>query len=59
MNSTPEEIRDMEHMHRKMSYNQITEYIYAGNNLCCQTHFEMELLAKGISAKYSAKSLFS
>lgn len=56
MPPTPEEVRHMEHMHTKMSYNQITDYIYAGNNLCCQTHFEMELLSKGISADISIES---
>lgn len=53
MSPTPEEVRHMEHMHTKMSYNQITDFIYAGNNLCCQTHFEMELLSKGIAADIS------
>lgn len=50
---TPEEIRQMEHEHIKMSYNQIDNLLFAGNNLCCQTHFEMELLSKGISADIS------
>lgn len=50
---TPEEIRDMEHKHIVLSYNQINEFIYAGNNMCCQTHFEKELLAKGITADIS------
>ena len=50
---TPEEIRNMEHSHKRMSYNKIEELIYAGNNLCCQTHFEMELLSKGINADIS------
>lgn len=50
---SPEEIRDMEHKHLLLSYNQIGEFIYAGNNMCCQTHFEMELLAKGITADIS------
>jgi protein tyrosine phosphatase len=53
MDKTPEEIRNMEHMHIKMSYNQINDLIYAGNNMCCQTHFEGELLSKGISADIS------
>ena len=53
MNKTPEEIRNMEHMHIKMSYNQITDLIYAGNNMCCQDHFEEELLSKEISADIS------
>ena len=50
---TPEEIRKMEHEHVKMSYNKIEEYIYAGNNLCCQTHFEEELLSQGINTDIS------
>lgn len=56
MGMTPEEVRHMEHMHTKMSYNQITDYIYAGNNLCCQTHFDMELLSKGITADISLEA---
>jgi len=56
MSPTPEEIRQMEHTHTKMSYNQITDSIYAGNNLCCQTHFEMELLSKGITADISLEA---
>ena len=50
MSPTPQETRDMEHMQIKMSDNQITDLIYAGNNLCCQTHFEMELLSKVLRA---------
>jgi len=50
---TPEEIREMEHKHIKLSYNKIEELLYAGNNMCCQTHFEEELLSKGISADIS------
>jgi len=53
MSPTPEEIRKMEHEHVKMSYNQINEFIYAGNNMCCQTHFDKELLSKGIDADIS------
>ena len=53
---TPEEIREMEHMHIKMSYNRIEELIYAGNNMCCQGHFEEELLSKGISADISLEA---
>lgn len=56
MNHSPEEIRSMEHMHRTMSYNKIEELIYAGNNMCCQGHFEMELLAKGITADISLEA---
>jgi protein tyrosine phosphatase len=50
---TPEEIRDMEHQHVKISYNKIEDLLYAGNNLCCVTHFEHELLSKGIAADIS------
>jgi hypothetical protein len=50
MMPTLEEIRQMEHMHEKMSYNQIDEFIIGGNNMCCQTHFEEGLLAQGITA---------
>src|SRR3989338_6123361 len=53
---TPEEIREMEHMHIKMSYNRIEELIYAGNNMCCQGHFEEELLSKGITADISLEA---
>lgn len=56
MEQTPEDIRQMEHMHIKMSYNKIEELIYAGNNLCCQGHFEQELLSKGISADLSLEA---
>ncbi len=50
---TPEEVRDMEHQHVKMSYNKIEDLLYAGNNLCCVTHFEHELLSQGITADIS------
>lgn len=56
MAPTAEEIRQMEHMHTKMSYNTITDSIFAGNNLCCQTHFEEELLSKGITADISLEA---
>jgi len=56
MGMTPDEIRQMEHAHTVFSYNKIEEFIYAGNNLCCQTHFEMELLAKGVSADISLEA---
>lgn len=49
----PEEIRQMEHDQVKLSYNQIDDCIFAGNNLCCQTHFHDELLSKGITADIS------
>ena len=53
---TPEEIRQMEHKHIKLSYNRIDDQLYAGNNMCCQTHFEMELLSKGITADISLEA---
>ncbi|PIQ89753.1 MAG: hypothetical protein COV72_01510 [Candidatus Omnitrophica bacterium CG11_big_fil_rev_8_21_14_0_20_42_13] len=53
---TPEEIRKMEHAHTAMSYNKIEEFLFAGNNMCCQTHFEKELLSKGISADISLEA---
>jgi len=46
----------MEHMHIQLSYNQISDLIYAGNNMCCQTHFEEELLSKGITADISLEA---
>ncbi len=51
-----QEIRDSEHRHEKMSYNQITDLIYAGNNFCCQGHFSQELLSKGIAADISLEA---
>ena len=53
---TSEEIRDMEHKHIKLSYNKIEDRIYAGNNMCCQGHFEEELLSKGITADISLEA---
>ena len=50
---TPEETRKMEHEHTIFSYNQIEELLFAGNNMCCQGHFEMELISKGVSADIS------
>ncbi len=56
MKPTPEAIRQMEHAHTTFSYNKIEDLIYAGNNMCCQTHFEMELLSKGITADISLEA---
>ena len=53
---TPEEIRKMEHEHINISYNKIEDLLYAGNNMCCQTHFEHELLSKGITADISLEA---
>ncbi|MBI2252189.1 MAG: hypothetical protein HYU63_05560 [Armatimonadetes bacterium] len=49
MEMTPEQIREMEHKHIKLSYNKIEEFLYAGNNICCQNYFEAELLTKEIN----------
>jgi protein tyrosine phosphatase len=49
----PHDLRKMEHKHEMLSYHQIDEFLYAGNNMCCQTHFKSELLSKGISADIS------
>lgn len=54
--STAEETRDMEHRHIKLSYNKIDDLIYAGNNMCCQGHFEEELLSKGITVDISLEA---
>lgn len=54
--TTPEEMREMEHKYIKMSYNKINDLLYAGNNMCCQTHFEEELLSKGITTDISLES---
>lgn len=53
MGMMSEDIREMEHKHEKLSYNKIEELLYAGNNMCCQGHFEEELLSKGITADVS------
>ncbi|QQG46311.1 MAG: dual specificity protein phosphatase family protein [Candidatus Niyogibacteria bacterium] len=37
----------------KFEYNYITDGIYIGTNLCCQTHFNGELKKKGIMADVS------
>lgn len=54
--SKPEEIREMEHKHVALSYNKVEDLIYAGNNMCCQGHFEIELLSKGITADISLEA---
>lgn len=56
MKPIPEQIRNMEHMHEKLSYNKISDLIYAGNNMCCLDHFEDELLSKGITADISLEA---
>lgn len=37
----------------KLEYNQITQYIYIGTNVCCRTHFDENLLGEGIKAEIS------
>lgn len=39
--------------HPVLDYSQITPYIFVGTNMCCQVHFEEELLAKGIKVDIS------
>lgn len=51
-----EAIREMEHKHIQLSYNKIDDFIFAGNNLCCQSQFDRELLSKGISADISLEA---
>lgn len=36
-------------------YNQITDEIFIGTNMCCAAHFKKELLAKGITADISVE----
>lgn len=38
-----------------LNYDKITDYIYIGNNICCQKHFDNELLKKGIRADISVE----
>lgn len=51
-----EVIREMEHKHIQLSYNKIDDFIFAGNNLCCQSQFDRELLCKGIYADISLEA---
>ena len=34
-------------------YNKITDHIYIGTNMCCQTHFEKKLMDEGVTADVS------
>lgn len=43
----------MRKKHVKFDYNKITTQIYLGTNACCTTHFNKELLDKGISSDIS------
>jgi len=38
---------------KDLDYNQITDNIYIGTNMCCQTHFDAKLRDQGISADIS------
>ncbi len=42
--------------HSELDYNQITPEIFIGTNACCTTHFEEELIGKGIVADISLES---
>lgn len=42
---------------KKLEYQHITEGIYIGSNQCCQTHFDMELLKKGIEVDISLEEV--
>lgn len=41
------------HKISKLEYSQITPYIYIGTNMCCQTHFDKNLLKHKIEADIS------
>ena len=43
------------HDHTTFEYNRITEHIFVGTNLCCQVHFDDELLKQGITADLSVE----
>ena len=42
--------------HSELDYNQITPEIFIGTNACCTSHFEEELISKGITADISVES---
>jgi len=39
--------------HTVFKWDQIDDHLFIGNNMCCQMHFDKELLLKGISADIS------
>jgi hypothetical protein len=43
----------MRHPKEKLNYDYIADGIYIGTNQCCQTHFDEQLLKKGITAEIS------
>lgn len=49
--------RKMKHKPLIFEYSQITDYIYIGTNMCCQTHFNKSLLLKGIKADISLEEI--
>lgn len=42
--------------HNVLDYNPITPEIFVGTNACCGSHFEEELIGKGITADISVES---
>ena len=38
-----------------LEFNKINNYIYLGNNMCCQTHFLQKLIKKGVVADISVE----
>lgn len=43
----------MESNHRSFDYSEITPLIFVGRNACCATHFDQELLSRGVRADVS------
>jgi hypothetical protein len=41
---------------KELDYNQITDHIFIGTNMCCQTHFDEKLKDKGITADISLEA---
>ena len=42
---------------KELKYNYIANGIYIGSNQCCQTHFDSELLKKGIEVDISLEEI--
>ncbi len=47
----------MKHPPLTFEYSKITEHIYIGTNMCCQTHFKKSLIKKGIKADISLEDI--
>jgi len=47
--------KEIEH-HLTFEYNQITPDIFLGTTMCCQTHFDEELIIKGVKADISIEA---